>query len=67
MTKFLICFIREYLRYLGGSVWNGPKQQQESDVLTRVRVWGEQHFPIPDFTYGWKSIQMGNHIIITIK
>ncbi|XP_076075918.1 uncharacterized protein LOC143046703 isoform X2 [Mytilus galloprovincialis] len=45
--------------YTGGSVWNGPKQQQESDVLTIVRVWGEQHFPKPDFTYDWKPIQMG--------
>ncbi|VDI03968.1 Hypothetical predicted protein [Mytilus galloprovincialis] len=45
--------------YTGGSVWNGPKQQCSSNVLTRVRVWGEQHFPNPDFKMNWTLKRMG--------
>lgn len=56
-----------YLLYLGGSVWNGPTQQQESNVLARVRVWGEQHFPNPDFKQTWQPIKIGNDIIIISK
>ncbi|XP_071130917.1 uncharacterized protein [Mytilus edulis] len=44
--------------YTGGAVWNGPKQQTESNVLTRVRVWGEQHFPPPNFTTKWTQIKI---------
>ncbi|VDI44333.1 Hypothetical predicted protein [Mytilus galloprovincialis] len=44
--------------YTGGAEWNGPKQQTESNVLSRVRVWGEQHFPTPDFNTSWTSIKI---------
>lgn len=54
--------IASYLRWLGGSVWKGPKQQRASNVQTRVRVWGEQHYPPPDFTQDWERIKIGNHI-----
>lgn len=50
-----------FISVLGGSVWNGPKQQCSSNVLTRVRVWGEQHFPNPDFKMNWTLIRMGKY------
>ncbi|CAG2195300.1 unnamed protein product [Mytilus edulis] len=49
-----------YAVYTGGSNWNGPIQQAESNVSVRIRVWGQQHFPEPDFFTNWTSINIGN-------
>ena len=49
----------------GDHIWNGVKIQKEWRVLTRVRVWGEEHFPQPDFNTSWIPIKIGmDHLYI---
>ncbi|CAC5375287.1 unnamed protein product [Mytilus coruscus] len=39
--------------YTGGSAWSGPVQQSESSAEYRIRAWGKNNFPKPDFESSW--------------
>ncbi|XP_052063096.1 uncharacterized protein LOC127702834 [Mytilus californianus] len=39
--------------YTGGSAWSGPVQQSEASAEYRIRAWGKNNFPKPDFESSW--------------
>ena len=51
-TKCSIMFLLFYCS-VGGTAWIGPVQQSEKSAIYRVRVWGKEQFPEPDFESSW--------------